>query len=92
MSDRFAKPSDFRGSGYFKPKDYMGTALALLIEPKRIDRNVPNTYKGKTRDRDAFYRLPLPHRDGGNVGSSHAANDSRCATSGTPVSRRPAVP
>lgn len=39
----FAKPSDLAGASYFKPGDYE-TALALLVEPKTIDKGVPNEY------------------------------------------------
>lgn len=47
----FAKASDLAGGSYFKPADYM-TALALLIEPKRIDKDVESTYNNQTRLRD----------------------------------------
>lgn len=47
----FAKPSDYAGASFFKPKEHM-TALALLIEPKTIDRGVPSTYNNQTRVRD----------------------------------------
>lgn len=42
----FAKPSDYAGSSYFKPKEYMN-ALALLVEPKSAAHDVPNEYRGK---------------------------------------------
>ena len=48
---RFAKPSEFTGGAYFKPLDHMND-VALLVEPKRIDKNVENTYGGQTRTRD----------------------------------------
>lgn len=47
----FAKPSDYAGASYFKPGDHQ-TALALLVEPKTIERGVPNTYAGQTKPRD----------------------------------------
>lgn len=47
----FAKASDLGGGAFFKPADHM-TDLALLIEPKRIDRNVESTYQGTSRLRD----------------------------------------
>lgn len=47
----FAKASDLGGGAYFKPADHM-TALALLVEPKRIDKDVESTYQGTTRLRD----------------------------------------
>ena len=47
----FAKPSDYTGASFFKPAEHM-TDLALLIEPKTIERNVPSTYGGQTRVRD----------------------------------------
>ena len=47
----FSKPSDYAGASYFKPADHMSD-LALLIEPKTVDRDVPSTYQGTTRVRD----------------------------------------
>lgn len=47
----FGKVADHVSSGYFKPADHM-TALALLVEPKSIARNVPSEYKGQVRNRD----------------------------------------
>jgi|GEM_PF-4887062 len=47
----FAKPSDYAGASYFKPADHMSD-LALLIEPKTIDKDVESTYQGSTRLRD----------------------------------------
>lgn len=47
----FAKPSDYAGASFFKPGDHM-TALALLLEPKTIERGVPSTYNNQTRIRD----------------------------------------
>lgn len=47
----FAKPSDYAGASFFKPGDHMSD-LALLIEPKTIERQVPSTYQGNTRVRD----------------------------------------
>lgn len=51
MTSPFTKPSDLGGSGFFKPAEHM-TALALLVEPKTIEKNVPNTHNGQTRNRD----------------------------------------
>jgi hypothetical protein len=47
----FAKPSDYAGNSYFKPANHMSD-LALLVEPKTIDRNVESTYNNQTRLRD----------------------------------------
>lgn len=47
----FAKPSDYAGASFFKPAEHM-TDLALLIEPKTIERGVPSTYNNQTRIRD----------------------------------------
>lgn len=47
----FAKASDLGGGSYFKPADHM-TDLALLVEPKRVDKDVASTYNGVTRNRD----------------------------------------
>lgn len=49
-----AKPSAFGGGAFFKPSDYL-TTPALLVEPKRIDRGVSNTYNGETKMRDEVY-------------------------------------
>lgn len=46
-----AKASDHAPSGFFKPKEYL-TSLGLLVEPKSIQRDVPNTYKNKTTHRN----------------------------------------
>ncbi|MFI5840525.1 hypothetical protein ACIA8K_12535 [Catenuloplanes sp. NPDC051500] len=43
--------SSFNGGGVFKPGNHMADK-ALLIEPKRIDRDRPNTYQGVTKNRD----------------------------------------
>ncbi len=51
MSSPFAKPSQYTGGTIFKPANHMND-LALLIEPKDIDRGIPNTYNGKTTMRD----------------------------------------
>lgn len=46
------KMSDVQGgSAYFKPADHE-RAVALLIEPKSVQRDVPNTYAGVTKNRD----------------------------------------
>lgn len=47
----FAKPSDYAGASYFKPAEHMND-LALLIEPKTIDKDVASTYQNQTRVRD----------------------------------------
>jgi hypothetical protein len=47
----FAKPSDYAGASFFKPAQHQ-TDLALLIEPKTIDRQVPSTFGTQTRVRD----------------------------------------
>lgn len=47
----FAKPSDYAGASYFKPADFQ-TSLALLVEPKSVDKNVPSTYNNQVRNRD----------------------------------------
>lgn len=39
------------GGSYFKP-DAHKTAVALMFEPKSVERDVPNTYRGVTRNRD----------------------------------------
>ena len=39
------------GSAYFKPAEF-ADAVALLIEPKSVQRDVPNTYAGVTKNRD----------------------------------------
>lgn len=51
MGFQFAKPSDLTGGSFFKPGNHMND-LALLIEPKRLDRDVPNTYQSRTTNRD----------------------------------------
>lgn len=47
----FTKPSSVAGGSYFKPKEHE-SAIAILIEPKSIQKDVPNTYKGITSNRD----------------------------------------
>lgn len=47
----FADISTLSGSAFFKPADHMH-AVALLVEPKRIDKNVRSSYQGKERVRD----------------------------------------
>ena len=47
----FAKPSDYAGASFFKPADHMSD-LALLIEPKSVDRDVSSEYQGNVRLRD----------------------------------------
>lgn len=39
------------GSSFFKPAEFE-SAVALLIEPKSVQRDVPNTYAGQTKNRD----------------------------------------
>lgn len=51
MSFQFAKPSDFQGGAFFKPGDHMSD-LALLFEPKKIDKDVRSSYQGAERIRD----------------------------------------
>lgn len=51
MTSPFSKPSDLGGGGIFKPGDRMND-LAILVEPKSIERQVPSTYQGTTRHRD----------------------------------------
>ena len=51
MQTTFARPSQFAGGSYFKPLEHM-LDVALLIEPTSVDREVPNTYKGETKNRD----------------------------------------
>lgn len=46
-----AKPSEVTGGTVFKPAEHMND-LALLIEPKHIERDVPNHYQGETTHRD----------------------------------------
>src|SRR5687768_2262206 len=45
------RSSEIQGGSYFKPADYQN-AVALLIEPKSVQRDVPNTYAGQTKNRD----------------------------------------
>lgn len=47
--DLLARPSDFKASSFFGPKDYLNSA-AILFEPTRIDKQVPNSYQGQQRD------------------------------------------
>ena len=47
----FHKPSDYAGNSFFPAKDHL-TDLAIMVEPVSIERNVPSTYKGSTRNRD----------------------------------------
>ncbi|MEV4642790.1 hypothetical protein AB0J80_36160 [Actinoplanes sp. NPDC049548] len=51
MGLNIVNPSSYAGGAFFKPADHM-TDLAILVEPKRIDREQPNTYQGKTTYRD----------------------------------------
>lgn len=51
MSSPFAKPSENQGGSFFKPADHM-TVLALLVEPKSIQKNVENNYQGSISHRD----------------------------------------
>lgn len=51
MSSPFSKPSEFGGGSFFKPGDHMND-LAILVEPTRITKDVPNTYNGVTKNRD----------------------------------------
>lgn len=45
------RASDNAGGTFIKPAELSG-ALALLFEPQSIKRDVPNTYKGVTKNRD----------------------------------------
>lgn len=54
MSVELARPSAYTGGEFFKPADHMND-IALLVEPKRIDRGVENTYNDKTTLRDEVY-------------------------------------
>lgn len=51
MSFPFAKPSEFNGGTFFKPAEHMND-LAIMVEPKRIDKNKEHTYQGRTSVRD----------------------------------------
>lgn len=51
MTSPFSKPSEFTGGSYFKPAEHMND-LALIVEPKRIDKNVENNYQGAISYRD----------------------------------------
>lgn len=46
-----ARPSQFAAGAYFKPAEHMQD-IALLFEPTKVDKGVPNTYNGKTSLRD----------------------------------------
>ncbi|GIF02244.1 hypothetical protein [Paractinoplanes rishiriensis] len=54
MSAELRKPSAYVGGAFFRPSDHIND-VALLIEPKRVDRGVSNTYNGETRLRDEVY-------------------------------------
>lgn len=57
MSSPFSKPSEFGGGSFFKPGDHMND-LAILVEPTKVNKDVPNTYNGVTKNRDeAFGRF-----------------------------------
>lgn len=46
------RSTDIAGGGnYFKPEEFK-TATALLIEPKSLQRDVPNEYAGQVKNRD----------------------------------------
>lgn len=47
----FSKPSEFAGGSFFKPAEHMND-LAILLEPKHIDKNVKSEYQGNVRERD----------------------------------------
>lgn len=47
----FSKPSEFAGGTYFKPAEHSND-LAILVEPKTVQHDVPNTYNGVSRARD----------------------------------------
>lgn len=46
-----SKASDNSSGGFFKPADH-ANALGILFEPKSVKRDVPNTFKGVTKNRD----------------------------------------
>lgn len=45
------RSSEIQGGSYFKPETHKD-AVAILVEPKSVQRDVPNTYKGVTKNRD----------------------------------------
>jgi hypothetical protein len=47
----FAKPSEFSGGTFFKPAEHMND-LAIMVEPKSVQKNVSSTYNNVTRVRD----------------------------------------
>lgn len=52
MTSPFSKASELTGSTFFKPKDYE-TALALLVEPKEFQADVPaKDFNGNAITRD----------------------------------------
>ncbi|GGN40073.1 hypothetical protein FHR83_007127 [Actinoplanes campanulatus] len=51
MGINIVNPSEFTGGAFLKPAEHMND-LALLVKPKRIDKNVESTYQGQTRVRD----------------------------------------
>lgn len=51
MSFPFEKPSDHSGASFFPVKDHLND-VALMVEPKSVQLDVPNTYQGRTTTRD----------------------------------------
>lgn len=69
----FGKVADHVTSGYFKPLDHM-TALALLVEPKSIARNVPSEYKGTVRNRDEVVADISIFENSGDINAKKPSN------------------
>lgn len=51
MSSPFSKPSEFGGGKIFASKDHMND-LAILVEPTKVNKDVPHEYNGKRSTRD----------------------------------------
>ena len=51
MALNIVHPSAYAGGSVFKSKDHLND-VAFLIEPKSVQKQVPNTYQGKTSYRD----------------------------------------
>lgn len=49
--DYLASPSDFKAGSFFDSEKRMND-YAILFEPFRIDKQVPNTYQGQSKPRD----------------------------------------
>lgn len=52
--DYLASPSDFKAGSFFDSEKRMND-YAILFEPTRVDKQVPNTYQGKSKPRDEAY-------------------------------------